>query len=81
VITYISWRRVALVIGKNFPNLIETATVRVQDDLVSCSRHVLHFHIMPTEYAACARELLIVMTAKILCWLVVTTRFVEVEVP
>jgi hypothetical protein len=79
--TYISWRRVAQIVGNNFPNLFETATVRVQLDLVSCSCYVLHFHIVPTEYAACARELLIVMTAKILCRLVVTTRFVEVEFP
>lgn len=79
--TYIGRRNVAEVIGSNFPDLIETTAVRVQDDLVACCRHVLHFHIMPTKGAACARELLIVMTAKVFCRLVVTTRFVKVQIP
>lgn len=48
---------------------------------MSCSRYVVHFHIVPTSAAACAKELLIVMTAIVLCLLVVTTRFVQVELP
>lgn len=36
---------------------------------------------MPTSSAACARDHLIVMTAEMLGRLVVTTRFVKVEVP
>lgn len=36
---------------------------------------------MPTSDAASASELLVVMTAKVLCRLIVTTRCVEVEVP
>jgi hypothetical protein len=36
---------------------------------------------MPTAPAACTPELLVVVAAETLCWLVVAAGFVEVEVP